>query len=48
MVYLKDHVLNEAQKYLGVGGLPAGIRILLSISRVVIKGLSSLRTAVDK
>lgn len=44
----KEVALHEIQKYLGIGGLPAGIRSVLSISRVVIKGLEPLRTAITK
>lgn len=43
---IKETTLQEAQKYLGIGGLPAGIRSILSISRVVVKGLEPLRVAV--
>jgi len=45
---VKETTLQEAQKYLGIGGLPAGIRSILSISRVIIKGLKPLRAAVAK
>ena len=44
----KDHALKEIQEYLGIGGLPAGIRTILSISRVVLKGLEPLRIAASK
>jgi len=43
----KETVLKETQKYLGIGGLPAGIRSMLSISRVVLKGLESLRVTIS-
>lgn len=45
---IKETTLQEAQKYLGIGGLPAGIRSILSISRVIIKGLEPLRLAIVK
>ena len=45
---IKEATLKEAQRYLGIGGLPAGIRSILSISRVIIKGLEPLRTVVTK
>ena len=45
---IKETTLQEAQKYLGIGGLPAGIRSILSISRVVIKGLEPLRATIIK
>lgn len=44
----KEQALKEIQKHLGVGALPPGIRTMLSISRVVLKGLKPLRTMVDK
>lgn len=44
----KDYALKGIQEYLGIGGLPAGIRTILSISRVVLKGLEPLRIAVAK
>ena len=43
----KEHVLQEIGKTLGIGGLPAGIRILKAISRVVLKGLMELKTEVE-
>lgn len=42
----KEVVLSEIQKSLGIGGLPAGIRTILSISRVVTKGLEPLRESI--
>lgn len=44
----KETTLKEVQKYLGIGGLPAGIRSILSISRVILKGLEPLRTAITQ
>ncbi|EKD86313.1 MAG: hypothetical protein ACD_37C00360G0001 [uncultured bacterium] len=43
----KELVLEGVQKTLGIGGLPAGIRSILSISRVTIKGLEPLRVAIS-
>jgi hypothetical protein len=40
--------LKEIQKYLGIGGLPAGIRSILSISRVILKGLEPLKIAITQ
>ncbi len=44
----KDLSLKEIQEYLGIGDLPAGIRTILSISRVVLKGLEPLKIATAK
>lgn len=44
----KETTLKEVQKYLGIGGLPAGIRSILSISRVVLKGLKPLKIAITQ
>jgi len=42
----KEHALHEIQIY--VGGLQTGVRNLLSISRVVLKGLEPLRESLKK
>lgn len=42
----KEIALNEINKYLKIGGLPAGIRSILAVSRVVLKGLEPLRKSV--
>ncbi len=44
----QEQALKEIQSYLGIGGLPAGIRTILSISRVVTKGLEPLKIAITK
>jgi hypothetical protein len=44
----KEIALLEIQKYLGLGGLPAGIRTIMSVARVVIKGLEPLKKAATK
>lgn len=43
----KENILREVQKYFGIGGLPAGIRSILSISRVVLKGLEPLKSPIE-
>jgi len=43
----KENVLREIQKYFSIGGLPAGIRSILSVSRVVLKGLEPLKSSID-
>jgi hypothetical protein len=42
----KENMLVEVQKYFSIGGLPAGIRTLLSVSRVVLRGLDPLRMII--
>ena len=42
----KEEVLKEMQSYFSIGGLPAGVRILTAISRVVLKGLEPLRESI--
>jgi hypothetical protein len=39
-------VLSEAARQLFIGGLPAGIRQIQAIARVVLRGLTPLRDAV--
>jgi hypothetical protein len=41
-------VLNEAARQLFIGGLPAGIRQIQAVARVVLRGLRPLRDAVRK
>lgn len=42
----KEIMLKGVQKYLGIGGLPAGVRGILPISRVILKGLEPLKIAI--
>ena len=39
----KDKILKDLQNNFGIRGVPAGLSLLRAISRVVIKGLSSLK-----
>lgn len=39
----KDVLLKDIQKTLGIGGVPAGLRLMRTISRIVVKGLQPLR-----
>lgn len=45
---IKEIALQEIQRYLGIGGLPAGVRSVLSMSRIIIKGLEPLKAAIIK
>jgi hypothetical protein len=42
----KEKALTEAGQVLGIGGLPAGVRMLAAIGRVVLSGLEELRRRV--
>jgi hypothetical protein len=42
----QEIVLNQAARELFIGGLPAGIRQLQAVARVVLRGLRPLRDAV--
>jgi len=42
----KEEALASAAQLLGIGGLPAGIRLMAAIGRVVLRGLSDLREEV--
>jgi hypothetical protein len=43
----KDRILKEIGQNFVIGGLPAGIRLLRAVSRVVLKGLEPLRQKVS-
>jgi hypothetical protein len=43
----KDRILKEIGQNFVIGGLPAGIRLLRAVSRVVLKGLETLRQKVS-
>lgn len=42
----KDKALNQLTKILGIGGLPAGLRLLRGIGRVVGNGLEPLKEQI--
>lgn len=42
----KEKSMKELVETIGIGGLPAGIRILKAITRVVLKGLSELELQI--
>jgi hypothetical protein len=42
----KERALAEASRYFGIGGLPAGWRVLAAIARVVVRAVAPLRDAV--
>jgi hypothetical protein len=42
----REVVLKQAAQQVFVGGLPAGVRQIQSIARVVVRGLEPLREAV--
>lgn len=44
----KDEVLKDWTETLGIGGLPAGLRLLRTICRVVIKGLEPLKEQITE
>lgn len=44
----KEEILKEAEETLTVGGMPAGIRTICAIGRVVLKGLDPLNQKVNK
>ena len=43
----EEKILKELGQTFGIGGLPAGIRLLKAISRVVLKGLQTLRLEIS-
>lgn len=43
----EEKVLKYLEENLGVGGLPAGIRLLRAIARVTIKGLQPLKNGLE-
>jgi hypothetical protein len=44
----KAEALAAAARAFGIGGLPAGLRVMAAVSRVVLKSLADLRSAVEK
>jgi len=45
----KEEIMKELVETIGIGGFPAGIRIMKSITNIVIKGLSELeREIIEK
>lgn len=42
----EEKILKELGQTLGIGGLPAGIRLLKAIARIVLKGLEPLKTKI--
>lgn len=43
----EEKILKELGQVLGIGGLPAGVRLIKAISRVVLKGLQPLRVEIE-
>lgn len=42
----KDKILEKVVKEMNIGGLPASLRLLKAIARVILKGLQSLEMAI--
>jgi hypothetical protein len=44
----KEKALADAATMFGIGGLPAGVRLMAPVSRVVVRSLADLRAEVQK
>ena len=42
----KDIIMKKTAEMFGIGGLPAGLRLLCTISRVIIEGLEPLKDQI--